>query len=150
MLEQQEKLWDYDAVVSGQAGTTTVVQLTAEHISRYASIAQCSDVRYHQAGTNPEHTGAVTAMPTMVLTYAPLLRDDLAESNGFVALEQSKTARRQTPFAKCGIRWHHPVSAGDTITGARKVLEKYEGPRPDYQIEDLAELEAILDDLDAA
>ena len=62
----------------------------------------------------------------MVLTYAPLLRDEVAEANGFVALEQSKRARRQTPFAKCEIRWHHPARAGDTITGTRRVLEKYE------------------------
>jgi acyl dehydratase len=43
-----------------------------------------------------------------------------------VAVEQSKTARRQTPFAKCEIRWERPVRASDTITGARRVLEKYE------------------------
>lgn len=130
MLEQQEKLWDYDAVVAGQTGTTTVVHLTAEHISRYASIAQCPDRRYHQSGANPEseteYGGPLVAMPTMVLAYAPLLRDEVAEANGFVALEQSKTARRQTPFAKCEIRWHHPARAGDTITGTRRVLEKYE------------------------
>jgi acyl dehydratase len=62
----------------------------------------------------------------MVLTYAPLLRDDIAENNGFVALEQSLTARRQTPFAKCEVRWFHPVRGGDTINGTRRVLEKYE------------------------
>lgn len=27
---------------------------------------------------------------------------------------------------KCEIRWFHPVQAGDTITGSRRVLEKYE------------------------
>ena len=126
MLEQKEKLWDYGAAVPGQTGATTVVQLTAEHISRYASIAQCQDRRYHQGDANTEYTGAMVAMPTMALTYAPLLRDEVAEANGFVALEQSKTARRQTPFAKCEIRWHHPVRAGDAITGTRRVLEKYE------------------------
>ena len=65
-------------------------------------------------------------MPTMVLAYAPLLREEIAEANGFIAQEQSKTARRQTPFAKCEIRWHKPVRDGDTITGTRGVLEKYE------------------------
>ena len=66
------------------------------------------------------------AMPTMILSYAPLLREEIAEANGYTALEQSQTARRQTPFAKCEIRWHIPVSAGDTITASRRVLEKYE------------------------
>ena len=65
-------------------------------------------------------------MPTMVLTYAPLLREEIAEANGFVALEQSQSARRQTPFAKCEIRWSSPVRAGDTITSTRRVLKKYE------------------------
>jgi acyl dehydratase len=65
-------------------------------------------------------------MPTMVLTYAPLLREEIAQRQGFVALEESKTARRQTPFAKCEIRWFRPVRVGDTLTGTRRVLEKYE------------------------
>ena len=69
---------------------------------------------------------AVLAMPSMVLAYAPLLRYDLAEHNGFVALEDAKTARRQTPFAKCDIRWHEPVVLGDCITATRRVLDKYE------------------------
>jgi acyl dehydratase len=65
-------------------------------------------------------------MPTMVLAYAPLLRENIAEANGFVALERSKTARRQTPFAKCEIRWFRPVLSEDAITANRRVLEKYE------------------------
>ena len=31
-----------------------------------------------------------------------------------------------------------------------KVLAAHDGPRPDYQIDDLAELEGILDQLEAA
>ena len=41
-------------------------------------------------------------------------------------MEQSKTARRQTPFAKCEARWFQPAFVGDTITGVGRVLEKYE------------------------
>jgi hypothetical protein len=119
MLEPQERLWDYDAVELGQEGQPTVVALTTDSIGAYALVAQNRHVRYQKAGANPEYGGALVAMPTMVLTYAPLLRDDIAENHGFVALEQSKTARRQTPFAKCEIRWFHPVQAGDTITGTR-------------------------------
>ena len=65
-------------------------------------------------------------MPTMAVSYAPLLRAEIAENNGFTALEQSKTARRQTPFAKCEARWFQPAFVGDTITGVGRVLEKYE------------------------
>jgi acyl dehydratase len=126
MLEPQERSWDYDAVEPGQEGHPTIVSLTPEHIAAYALVAQNPDARFQRAGTSPEYGGALVAMPTMVLTYAPLLRDDIAARNGFVALEESKTARRQTPFAKCEIRWFHPARAGDTITGRRRVLEKYE------------------------
>ncbi len=120
MLEQQEKLWDFDAVVPGQAGGVTVVGITAQNIAEYAHLSQNADPRYQEG-----REGSV-AMPTMILSYAPLLREEIAEANGFVALEQSKTARRQTPFAKCEVRWRHPVGAGNTITASRRVLEKYE------------------------
>ena len=119
MVEQAERLWTYDAVTPGQCGAETVVAITAENIAGYAGVALNDDPRYRG-------TGAALAMPTMALAYAPLLREEVAEANGFIAQEQSKTARRQTPFAKCEIRWHKPVCEGDTITGTRGVLEKYE------------------------
>lgn len=124
--EPQENLWDYEAVEPGQDGAPTVVTLTAEHIAAYARVAQNPDPRYEPSGGSTEYGDALIAMPTMVLTYAPLLREEIAERQGFVALEQSKTARRQTPFAKCEIRWFRPVRVGDTLTGTRRVLEKYE------------------------
>jgi len=126
LAKQREKLWLYDAVEPGQSGPSTVVTLTAEHISQYALIAQNTDPRFQRPNVGEEYEGALVAMPTMVLSYAPLMREDIADANGFVALERSSTARRQTPFAKCGIRWSGPVMAGDTITAARRVLEKYE------------------------
>ncbi len=114
-----ERLWTYEAVEPGQCGAETVVTITTGNIAGYAQAALNGDPRY-------EGAGATLAMPTMVLAYAPLLREEIAEANGFIAQEQSKTARRQTPFAKCEIRWHKPVCDGDTITGVRGVLEKYE------------------------
>ena len=119
MVEQAERLWTYDAVEPGQQGAETVVEITAENIAGYAAVALNDDPRYREASAD-------LAMPSMVLSYAPLLRDEIAGANGFVALEQSTTARRQTPFAKCEIRWHRPVAPGDVITGRRSVLEKYE------------------------
>ena len=124
--EPREKLWDYEAVQPGQAGSPTVVTLTARHIQAYAEVAQNPDPRFHAAAAKPEFGGALTAMPTMVLTYAPLLRPEIAERNGYVALEDSQHARRQTPFAKCEMRWFRPVCAGDTLTATRHVHEKYE------------------------
>ena len=126
MTTLREKLWDYKAVIAGQAGTATIVKLTDENISRYAQIAQNPNPRYQLAGDGRDTIEALFAMPSMVITYAPLLRENIAENSGFVALEQSTAGRRQTPFAKCAIRWHRPAKAGDTITGTRRVLEKYE------------------------
>ena len=119
MVEMTEKLWDYEAVEPGQNGAETVVTITADNIARYADVALNDDSRYRGPG-------ATLAMPTMVLSYAVLLREEIAEANGFIGFEQSQTARKQTPFAKCEIRWHQPVSVGDVITGKRGVLEKYE------------------------
>ena len=126
MPTEHEKLWDYDAVAIGQTGTETTVSLALDTLREYAQATQ------HARGAELEQTNDVTtpaavlAMPSMVLAYAPLLRYDLAEHNGFVALEDAKTARRQTPFAKCDIRWHAPVMVGDCITATRRVLDKYE------------------------
>ena len=119
MVEQAERLWTYDEVVPGQQGAETVVQITSENIGGYADVALNGDARYRDPG-------ATLAMPSMALAYAPLLREEIAEANGFIAQEQSRTARKQTPFAKCVIRWRTPVVAGDVISGRRSVLEKYE------------------------
>lgn len=120
-----ERLWTYDAVRMRQAGAETQVKLTAEDIAEYAACAQNPDPRY-QMPESGEDGPRMMAMPTMALTYAPLLRDEIAEANGFVAQERSVTARRQTPFAKCEIRWYRPVYAGETLTASRRVHEKYE------------------------
>lgn len=123
-----ERLWTYDAVQVGQAGAPTQVAISAADIAEYAACAQNPDPRYQpSASSESAFADAPTlAMPTMALTYAPLLRDAIADANGFTAQELSQTARRQTPFAKCEIRWYRPVHAGETITGARRVSEKYE------------------------
>ena len=119
MVEMAERLWTFEAVAPGQRGAETVVEITPENIAGYADVALNGDLRYRGAGES-------LAMPTMVLAFAPLLREEIAEANGFVAQEQSKTDRKQTPFAKCEIRWNLPVIAGDVITGRRGTLEKYE------------------------
>ena len=120
-----ERLWTYDAVRVGQAGGETRVTLSAEDIAEYAACAQNPDPRYSMPAPDQD-AGLMIAMPTMALTYAPLLRDEIAEANGLVAQERSQTNRRQTPFAKCEMRWYRPVRSGETLTGTRRVYQKYE------------------------
>ena len=121
-----ERLWTYDAVRIGQAGAPTSVALSPQDIAEYAACAQNPDPRYAANSDSAGSDSPLLAMPTMALTYAPLLRDEIAAANGFVAQERSQTARRQTPFAKCAIRWYRPVYAGETLAGARRVYQKYE------------------------
>ena len=122
---ETERLWTYDAVRVGQAGGVTEVTMSDADVAEYAACAQNPDPRYRMP---PVGSAAppLLAMPTMALTYAPLLREEIAEANGFVAQERSTTARRQTPFAKGEVRWYRPVYAGETITSTRRVYEKYE------------------------
>ncbi|MCZ6710699.1 MAG: MaoC family dehydratase [Gammaproteobacteria bacterium] len=118
MTDQLERLWTYGEVHPGQQGPQTTVEVTAQDIAEYAAVSQNPDAYYREPGA--------PAMPTMILSYAPLCRETIANNNGFIAYEESSTQRRQTPFTKCEIRWHNAVVAGDTIRGRRSVLEKYE------------------------
>jgi acyl dehydratase len=120
MVDQQERLWTFDAVEPGQIGSETAVEITSANIAEYARLSLNHSPVY-QSGSSK-----LVAMPTMVLSYAPLLREEIASANGFVAFEVSKSNRSQTPFAKCEIRWFVPVTDGDIIVGRRRVLEKYE------------------------
>ena len=120
MVYQQERLWTFDAVEHGQVGNETTVEITSSNIAEYARLSLNHSPAY-QSGSSK-----LVAMPTMVLSYAPLLREEIAAANGVVAFEGSKNNRSQTPFAKCEIRWSVPVITGDVIVGRRRVLEKYE------------------------
>ena len=120
MVDQQERLWTFDAVEPGQIGNETTVEITSSNIAEYARLSLNHSPLYQSGSSN------LAAMPTMVLSYAPLLREEIASANGFVAFEVSKSNRSQTPFAKCEIRWFIPVTDGDIIVGRRRVLEKYE------------------------
>ena len=120
MVDQQERLWTFDVVEPGQIGSETTVEITSANIAEYARLSLNHSPVY-QSGSSK-----LVAMPTMVLSYAPLLREEIASANGFVAFEVSKSNRSQTPFAKCEIRWFVPVTDGDIIVGRRRGLEKYE------------------------
>ena len=111
--DSPERLWTYDAVRVGQAGNPTRVTLAPADIAEYAACAQNPDPRYARppgpdagdgngsgsgSGAGGHGGAPMPAMPTMALAYAPLLREDIAAANGFVAQERSRAARRQTPL----------------------------------------------------
>ena len=113
-----ERLWTFDAVCAGQRGPRTEVAVRAPDIVEYARLSRSEAQCYR--------TPQPLAMPTMILSVAPLAREAIAAANGYIAYEQSRTARRQTPFTKCEIRWRAPILAGDTIAADRSVLRKYQ------------------------
>ena len=50
MINQPEKLWNYDAVEPGQVGKPVVVTVSKEDISRYALVAQNISSRFMPIG----------------------------------------------------------------------------------------------------
>jgi hypothetical protein len=125
MTAKQEVRWEYDAVEVGQTGPEVTIDVTDALVSQYASTVRNDNPAYH-AGPEPSGNGGKLAMPTMLLRVAPLRRHEIAANNGFVALERASENPRQTPFAKCEIRWFAPVRADDSITSFGRILEKYE------------------------
>ena len=126
MILQNEKRWEYDAVEVGQAGTPVTIEITRDAISAYAARMRNPNPAYQTpSGVNDEDP-QMLAMPTMIFAAAPLRRYDIADNNGFVALERVREKPRQTPFAKCEIRWFAPIRAGDRIVSLGRVIDKYE------------------------
>ena len=127
MPNEPEKLWDYDAVAIGQTGTETTVTLTTGHAARVRpGHPACPWVGTGSGRTIRRPRPQSWPCPAWCWPTRRCCATTWRRHNGFVALEDSKTARRQTPFAKCDIRWHAPVVVGDCITATRRVLDKYE------------------------
>ncbi len=125
MATQHEVRWEYDAVEVGQTGPDITIEITEDLIAEYADAVRNPNPIY-QPGDLGSAGEAMPAMPTMILRVAPLRRQDIAAKNGFVALERASENPRQTPFAKCEVRWHAPMRAGDSITSFGRILEKHQ------------------------
>lgn len=120
MTIETEKRWEWDVVEPGPSGEPFTSEVTSDSVAAYARRVRNS---------NPAYTDCAPgdlAMPTGVIDNAPLRRNSVAKASGFVALEWVKENPRQTPFAKCTVRWFAPVRVGDTITSSARVVEKYE------------------------
>ncbi len=120
MTNTVEKPWEWDVVAPGPVGESFTRKITPATISGYAGRVRNPNPIYLSGKVNG------IAMPTSVFSSARLRRDTVAEASGYVALERLEENPRQTPFAKCTIRWFAPIHAGDTITSSSRVLEKYE------------------------
>ena len=122
----QEIRWEYDAVEVGQTGPKTTIEVTEELITTYARAVRNPNPEYYPAESDDLEHQIKLAMPTMIFRVAPLRRQDIAAANGFTALERVSENARQTPFAKCEVRWHAPIHAGDSITSFGHILSKEE------------------------
>ena len=121
MTGQEEVRWEYERVALGQRGPDLTINVTEDLIKEYATAVR------HVDSDDGRSTGEVMmGLPTMAIRGAPLRRHDIANNNGFVSLEKASIGPRQTPFAKCEVRWFNPVRAGDAITSYGEVIDKYE------------------------
>ena len=120
MTIEAEKRWEWDVVEPGPSGEPLTSHVTTDSVAAYARRVRNLNPAYTESGPGD------LAMPTGVINDAPLRRNSVAEASGFVALEWVKENPRQTPFAKCTLRWFAPIRAGDTITSSARVIEKYE------------------------
>jgi hypothetical protein len=120
MTVEQEERWEWDVVEPGTPGETLVLDVTSESLASYATSVRNFNPRYLNAAAGD------VAMPTNIFRDAPLRRNSVAQASGFTALEWVAENSRQTPFAKCTVRWFAPIRVGDTITSAARVIEKYE------------------------
>jgi acyl dehydratase len=121
MGNQMENRWEYDAVsVDGMPSKSIVSSITANSISNYATRVRNSNERYHR--------GAATDVPIPIQMFqlARLRRQDIALANDHVALEWVKENPRQTPFAKCAMRWNRVIHSGEKFTSSSWVIDKYE------------------------
>ncbi len=126
MAEQKEILWEFDKVEIGQNSPPFTIEVTEELIARYVAAVRNPNPAYQVSEGQSAEGGGMLAMPTMIIRVAPGSRADIAANSGFVALELAKDNPRQTPFAKCEVRWFTPLRAGDTITSFAHVVDKYE------------------------
>lgn len=115
-----EKRWEWDQVAPGPVSAVLVTEVSPASIADYARRVRNGNQAY--ALTGPRGL----AMPTMVFDIAPLRRNAVAIASGYIALEWARVNPRQTPFAKCVVRWFSPIRVGDVITSRARVLEKYE------------------------
>lgn len=116
-----EKRWEWDVVdPDGKPSAPKDTEVTPQSVVAYATRARNPNPRYR------EPKEGMLAIPLQVFETARPRRNEVAAANGCVALEWAKENPRQTPFAKCRLRWFSPLRAGDTITSSSRVVEKYE------------------------
>ena len=120
----EEIRWEYEAVEIGQTGPPFTLEITDELIARYAQIVRNPNPAYSEDGAKERDRQLKLAMPTMIFRIAPLRRWDIAAANGFTALERVSENSRQTPFAKCEVRWLAPIRVNDVITSYGHIVDK--------------------------
>ena len=67
MVDQQERLWTFDAVDPGQIGNETTVEITSSNIAEYARLSVNHSPLYQSGSSN------LAAMPTIVKQDFPLI-----------------------------------------------------------------------------
>ena len=125
--QQEERIYDWDAVTVGHDSPPMEFHVTIGVIADYCTaIGNDNPIYRDEAAARAAGFLTIPSPPTMVHRYAPERRQDIINSRGYIAYEQSKGAPRTTPFVSARINFRAPVFAGDTVTSVTTAAEKYE------------------------
>ena len=95
--------------------------VTRESIAAYCEAIRNDDPLYlDEAAAKAGPFGRIVAPATYAFMCAPLRRNEVMHAKGYAAPEEK--GEYQTPYAKCELRCHRPVSPGDTVV-SRVLLE---------------------------
>ncbi|MCL4535250.1 MAG: MaoC family dehydratase [Bacteroidetes bacterium] len=126
-MAEEERIYEFEDAQIGDASPAFVQEITADMVRKYLlgtrnELPQYADkvelARIDQA--------EVPIPPSMIYRIAPLRREEVMKTRGFIRPESSKKNPRSTPYTKSEIFFYAPVKVGDTITAVTRVDDKYE------------------------
>src|SRR5688572_10373963 len=102
---EEEKVWTWEMMEPGLTAEPTTLEVTKEHIQRYAkSIQNMNPIHWDEEAAKKEGFRTIVAPPAMVYQYAPYSRTAIFNERGYRSPEQGSTPR-STPYAGTEIFW---------------------------------------------
>jgi hypothetical protein len=123
----EEHIYEFEDALIGDQSSPLTQTITGEMVRKYLAGTRNRLPQYDDDEMLAKIDRAETPVPpAMVYRMAPLRREEVMASRGFIRPESSKTNPRSTPYTKSEIFWYAPVKVGDTITAITRVDDKYE------------------------
>jgi hypothetical protein len=123
----EERIYEFDDAIIGDASPPLTQVITGEMVRKYLAGTRNRLAQYEDDEMLERiDLGELPAPPALVYRMAPLRREEVMQTRGFVRPESSKVSPRSTPYTKSEIFWFAPVKVGDSITAVTRVDDKYE------------------------